>query len=81
MKRIGRRQFLKNTASAAAVMGFPYIVPSSALGLDGAVAPSNRIVMGFIGVGGRQRHRRHAGFPPKAAGTGRRRLRRRCKTP
>ena len=31
--------------------GFPYIIPGSALGRDGAVAPSNRITLGFIGIG------------------------------
>jgi len=47
-----RRRFLKSSAAlAAAAVSFPYIVPSSALGKDGAVAPSNRIVMGAIGVG------------------------------
>ena len=35
----------------AGVVGFPYIVPSSALGGDGAVAPGNRITMGLIGTG------------------------------
>src|SRR5688500_11195925 len=50
-----RRKFLKGTAAAlgASAIGFPTIVPSSALGKDGAVAPSNRIVMGGIGTGGR----------------------------
>ncbi len=48
----GRRHFLKKAAGiAAAPIVFPYIVPSSALGLDGAVAPSNRVTIGFIGVG------------------------------
>jgi hypothetical protein len=55
-----RRSFLKGTAGVAAgaaagvtlaMTGFPTIVPSSALGKDGAVAPSNRVVVGFIGVG------------------------------
>ena len=32
-------------------MVFPYIVPSSVLGKDGAVAPSNRITVGCIGLG------------------------------
>ena len=32
-------------------IGFPYLVPRSALGQDGAVAPSNRIVLGAIGTG------------------------------
>jgi len=53
-KKISRRQFLKGTAlaSAGGIIGFPTIIPGRALGLDGAVAPSNRIVMGCIGVGG-----------------------------
>lgn len=44
-----RRQFL---ATAAAITA-PMIIPSSALGLDGAVAPSERITVGCIGTGGR----------------------------
>lgn len=52
-KIISRRQFLKGaTVAAAGVAGFPYLVPSSALGRAGSVAPSNRIVIGCIGVGG-----------------------------
>ncbi|MCC6699275.1 MAG: Gfo/Idh/MocA family oxidoreductase [Candidatus Hydrogenedentes bacterium] len=48
-----RRQFLKRGALAAAgAVGFPYIVPASALGLDGTIAPSNRITIASIGVGG-----------------------------
>ncbi len=49
-KQLSRRFFLK--AATGAVL-FPQIIPSSALGLDGNVAPSNRIAMGFIGLGGR----------------------------
>ena len=49
-KRINRRGFLGRTAAAVAV---PCVVPSAALGLAGTVAPSNRIAMGFIGLGGR----------------------------
>lgn len=48
----GRREFLRSLAGTAAVVGFPTIVPASALGADGNVAPSDRIVMGSIGVGG-----------------------------
>ena len=47
---LSRRQFLKRTAAAAAL---PLVVPGSVLGLNGAVAPSNRIVFGAIGVGHR----------------------------
>ena len=46
---ITRRGFLKS-AAAGAVVGLPAIVPSSVLG---AQAPSERITVGFIGVGGR----------------------------
>lgn len=46
-----RRDFLKSAALAGAFAAFPAIIPSSALGADGAVAPSNRIAMGFIGLG------------------------------
>jgi len=30
----------------------PYAMPASALGKDGATAPSDRICMGFVGLGG-----------------------------
>ena len=49
-----RRRFLKTAAAAAsAAVVAPTIIPSSALGLDGAVAPSERIVVGGIGIGRR----------------------------
>ena len=54
--RIGsssRRQFLKQSLASSGALTLPYIIPASALGLDNTVAPSNRIVMGVIGVGGR----------------------------
>ncbi|MCU0781246.1 MAG: Gfo/Idh/MocA family oxidoreductase, partial [Akkermansiaceae bacterium] len=48
-----RRSFLKR---AAAIAGMPAIIPASALGRDGTTAPSNRIVVGGIGLGPRGRH-------------------------
>lgn len=49
---ISRRRFLTKAAGAAVgAISFPYIVPSSALGSAGSVAPSNRITMGCIGIG------------------------------
>jgi len=49
---LSRRQFLcRAAAGAAGALTFPTILPSSALGKDGAVAPSERIVMGCIGWG------------------------------
>jgi predicted dehydrogenase len=50
--QISRRTFVRKTAAAAWLAGVaPQIVPSSVLGADGSVAPSNRINVGFIGVG------------------------------
>ncbi|MBN2127875.1 MAG: Gfo/Idh/MocA family oxidoreductase [Sedimentisphaerales bacterium] len=48
-----RRTFLRKTAGlAAGALGVPAFVPSSALGKGGSAAPSERITMGCIGVGG-----------------------------
>lgn len=47
-KKVTRRDLLK---SAAASVVAPVIVSATALGLDGAVAPSERVTMGFIGCG------------------------------
>ncbi len=52
-KKATRRQFLRQATNASVgALSFPYIVPSSALGKAGTVAPSKRIVMGCIGTGG-----------------------------
>jgi predicted dehydrogenase len=48
-----RRQFLTRGTIAASAVALPYFIPASALGLNGTVAPSKRIVMGGIGLGGR----------------------------
>jgi len=48
-----RRCFLRRAAGALAL---PTIIPASILGLNGAVAPSNRIAFGLIGYGNRARH-------------------------
>lgn len=50
---ITRREALRSLAVGAAAAAFPTIVPSRALGLDGAVAPSERITLGVIGIGPR----------------------------
>lgn len=66
MKRIHRRTFLKDSlAAAAGLVVAPTIIPSSALGLGGAVAPSERIVLGGIGIGGRGREDLRAMLPEK----------------
>src|SRR3954453_28323 len=53
--RLSRRRFLRTSSGAglaAATFG-ALPVPSSALGRDGAVAPSERITLGGIGIGNR----------------------------
>ncbi len=54
INRISRRGFLKQTTlgAAALALGAPSILPSTALGKSGAMAPSERIRIGCIGVGG-----------------------------
>ena len=50
--RITRRGFLQTSAGAAgAAIALPHIVPASVLGRDEAVAPSEKITIGFIGTG------------------------------
>ena len=51
--RLSRRQFLKRAALAGGAVAAPCIIPGSALGLNGTVAPSERIVLGGMGVGAR----------------------------
>ncbi len=46
-----RRTFLKSATGAC--IGIPTLIPASALGRNGSVAPSNRIVLGGVGVGRR----------------------------
>ncbi len=47
-----RRQFLKSSVAAAGSgLMIPYVVGPAALGRDGQTAPSERIILGAIGVG------------------------------
>jgi len=53
LTELSRRQFLtRATAASAGTVALPYFVPSTALGEDGATPPSERIAMGFVGLGG-----------------------------
>ena len=51
--KFSRRRFLKTAAGAGALVSLPYFVPASVLGKDGAVPPSEQIVVGGIGIGNR----------------------------
>jgi len=48
-----RREFLKSAAKAGALLAMPTIIPAKVLGRNGDVPPSERIVLGAIGIGGR----------------------------
>jgi hypothetical protein len=51
--RVSRRQFIRRGLTAAATAAVaPYLVPASSLGKDGVTPPSERIGMGFVGLGG-----------------------------
>ncbi len=51
-KRIDRRSLLQGALGTGAGLALFNIIPASALGRGGHTAPSNRIVMGCIGLGG-----------------------------
>src|SRR6476646_9303235 len=51
--RINRRHFLRRSAlTLGGAIAAPALIPASALGRGGLRAPSERINMGFIGLGG-----------------------------
>lgn len=60
-----RRQFLGTAAAASGLFAAPWIVPSSVLGADGTVPPSERLTAALIGRGlmGRGHLKRLAGDP------------------
>ncbi len=50
---LNRRSFLKTAAQFGALLLAPQVVPGAVLGRDGGVAPSERVVLGAIGIGNR----------------------------
>src|SRR5438874_1149913 len=52
-RMLTRRQCLRTAAAAGTALVVPTIIPASALGRGGAVAPSDRITLGGIGIGHR----------------------------
>ncbi len=48
-----RRDFLRKSLAVTGAISAPWIVPARALGRDGAVAPSEKITLGVIGIGPR----------------------------
>ena len=53
MKSQNRRQFIKNVALSAAAVAVPFYVPGKLLGMNGAVPPSEQILLGAFGIGSR----------------------------
>ncbi len=62
---ISRRQFLRKAAVTTGAVTLPYLIPGSALGLNGAIAPSERIVLGGIGLGPRGKYDLSVMLPEK----------------
>jgi hypothetical protein len=52
-RQFDRRTFLRTALQAGALLAMPQVVRAAVLGKDGGVAPSNRIVLGAIGIGNR----------------------------
>jgi len=50
---LSRRRFLSTALQAGALLAAPQIVRGAVLGRDGGVAPSEQILLGGIGIGGR----------------------------
>ena len=52
-KGLSRREALRAALGTGAIAASPLIVPASALGRGGAVAPSDRVTVGGLGIGSR----------------------------
>ena len=55
-RSFNRRRFLETAVKTSVCLAVPQIIPASALGKNGSVAPSERIALGAIGIGNRGRY-------------------------
>jgi predicted dehydrogenase len=53
---VSRRNFVKTAAAATAALSFPTIIPRHVLGGANFVAPSEKVNVGVVGVGGQGQH-------------------------
>ena len=53
---LNRRQLMRTAALSAAAVAMPLYVPGKLLGRNGAVPPSEQIILGALGIGGRGFH-------------------------
>jgi len=51
--QVSRRRFLGAALPLGAAVAVPQVIPAAALGRDGIVAPSEKIIVGGLGIGGR----------------------------
>ena len=63
--KISRRSFINRSLVAGGALATPYFIPARALGRDGVVAPSERIVVGGVGHGPRGRYDLSVMLPEK----------------
>jgi hypothetical protein len=50
---MNRRNFLARTAQAGLLLAAPMVVPGAVVGRDGGVPPSERVILGGVGIGNR----------------------------
>ena len=62
---MNRRGFLGRSLAAGSLVAWPCLIPARALGRDGAVAPSERIVLAGIGLGPRGQYDLSVMLPEK----------------
>jgi len=53
---VSRRKFVKTAAATTVALSFPMIIPRHVLGGANFVAPSEKVNIGIVGVGGQGRH-------------------------
>ena len=63
--KLSRRGFIGRAVAAGGALALPWFIPARALGRDGAVAPSERIVLGGIGLGPRGQYDLSVMLPEK----------------
>jgi predicted dehydrogenase len=64
-RNVTRREFLGQALALGGAVAVPSLIPATALGRDGAVAPSERIVLGGIGLGPRGQYDLSVMLPEK----------------
>ncbi|MFA7171829.1 MAG: hypothetical protein WC340_00190 [Kiritimatiellia bacterium] len=64
---LNRRKFLSKSVFGVSAVALPYLIPGSALGLNGSVVPSERIVLGGIRLGPRGKYDLSVMLPEKDA--------------